>query len=33
VVSNCRVVAVDGHHELLGDAGRLLRESIEELWS
>jgi cytosine/adenosine deaminase-related metal-dependent hydrolase len=33
VVSNGRVIAVDGHHELLGDVGLLLRESIEELWS
>jgi formiminoglutamate deiminase len=33
VVSNGRVVAVDGRHELLGDVGRLLSASIEELWA
>lgn len=33
VVSNGRVIAVDGHHELLGDVGRLLHEAIEELWA
>jgi cytosine/adenosine deaminase-related metal-dependent hydrolase len=32
VVSNGRVVAVDGHHELIGDVGRLLHDAIEELW-
>jgi formiminoglutamate deiminase len=33
VVSNGRVVAVDGHHERLGDVGRLLHDAIEELWT
>jgi formiminoglutamate deiminase len=33
VVSNGRIVAVDGHHERLGDVGRLLRDAIEELWA
>lgn len=33
VVSNGRVIAVDGHHELLGDVGRLLHDAIEELWA
>ncbi|TDV52437.1 formimidoylglutamate deiminase [Actinophytocola oryzae] len=33
VVAGGRVVAVDGHHELLGDVGELLREAIEELWA
>lgn len=33
VVSNSRVIARDGHHELLGDVGRLLADAIEELWS
>jgi formiminoglutamate deiminase len=33
VVSNGRVIAVDGHHELLGDVGQLLRVAIEELWA
>ena len=32
VVSSGRIIAVDGHHEQLGDVGRLLREAIEELW-
>ena len=32
VVSNGRVIAVDGHHELLGDVGNLLREAIGALW-
>jgi formiminoglutamate deiminase len=33
VVSNGRVIAVDGHHERLGDVGRLLHDAIEELWT
>jgi formiminoglutamate deiminase len=33
VVSNGRVIAVDGHHELLGDVGKLLREAIEGVWA
>jgi formiminoglutamate deiminase len=33
VVSNGRVVAVDGRHEQLGDVGELLRDAIEELWA
>lgn len=33
VVAGGRIVAVDGHHEELGDVGRLLREAIEELWA
>lgn len=32
IVSNGRVVAVDGRHELLGEVGPLLRDAIEELW-
>lgn len=32
VVSNGRVIAVDGHHELLGDVGRLLHDVIGGLW-
>ncbi|MFL6121823.1 formimidoylglutamate deiminase [Actinophytocola sp.] len=33
VVANGRVIAAEGHHELLGDVGELLREAIEELWT
>jgi cytosine/adenosine deaminase-related metal-dependent hydrolase len=33
VVSSGRVIAVDGHHERLGDVGRLLRDAIEGLWA
>jgi formiminoglutamate deiminase len=33
VVANGRVIAVDGHHESLGDVGRLLDEAIREVWS
>lgn len=33
VVAGGRVIAVDGHHELLGDVGQLLRNAIEELWT
>jgi formiminoglutamate deiminase len=33
VVSGGRIIAVDGHHEQLGDVGRLLRDAIEELWA
>jgi formiminoglutamate deiminase len=33
VVSNGGVIAVDGHHERLGDVGRLLHDAIEELWT
>jgi cytosine/adenosine deaminase-related metal-dependent hydrolase len=31
VVSGGRIIATDGHHELLGDVGALLREAVEEL--
>jgi formiminoglutamate deiminase len=31
VVARGRVIATDGHHELLGDVGALLREAMEEL--
>jgi formiminoglutamate deiminase len=33
VVANGRIIAVDGHHEELGDVGQLLCEAIEELWA
>lgn len=33
VVSNGRVIAVDGHHEQVGDVGRLLGDVIGELWA
>jgi formiminoglutamate deiminase len=33
VVAGGRIIAVDGHHEELGDVGQLLREAIEELWA
>jgi formiminoglutamate deiminase len=32
VVSGGRVIAADGHHELLGDVGALLGEAIGDLW-
>ena len=33
VVSNGRIIAVDGRHEQLGDVGRLLGDAIGELWA
>ncbi len=33
VVARGRVIAVDGHHELLGDVGALLRDAIEAVWA
>jgi cytosine/adenosine deaminase-related metal-dependent hydrolase len=33
VVAGGRVVAVDGHHQVLGEVGQLLRGTIEELWT
>jgi len=33
VVAGGRVIARDGHHETLGDVGKLLGAAIEELWT